>query len=112
MMCMATRPSQRSWTFLTNHAHVLLAISSTPDVRVRDLAQLVGVTERTAMQIIDDLEADGYISRERLGRRNRYHVDRDHPLRHPLEEHHEIGALLEAVSHEPAATTNIDSKTD
>jgi predicted ArsR family transcriptional regulator len=99
---MATRSNSRSWTFLTNHAHVLLVIASTPDVRVRDLAQLVGVTERTALQIIDDLEADGYITRERFGRRNRYHIDRSHPLRHPLEEHHEIGALLQAVSHEGA----------
>ncbi len=96
---MAPRSSQRSWTFLTNHAHVLLVIAQSPDVRVRDLAHLVGVTERTAMLIIDDLEADGYITRERLGRRNRYHIDRSHPLRHPLEEHHEIDALLQAVSH-------------
>ncbi|MEQ8840331.1 MAG: helix-turn-helix domain-containing protein [Acidimicrobiales bacterium] len=99
---MASRSDSRSWTFLTNHAHVLLAISSTPDIRIRDLALLVGVTERTAMQIIDDLEAGGYITRERLGRRNRYHIDRAHPLRHPLEEHHEIDALLRAVSHETA----------
>jgi DNA-binding transcriptional ArsR family regulator len=92
--------SPRSWTFLTNHSHVLLVVASTPDVRVRDLAQLVGVTELTAMQIIDDLEAGGYITRERLGRRNRYHIDSAHPLRHPLEEHHKIDALLRAVSHE------------
>jgi DeoR/GlpR family transcriptional regulator of sugar metabolism len=95
--------SRRSWTFLTNHAHVLLAIAKTPDLRVRDLAQLVGVTERTAMQIIVDLEQDGYITRERKGRRNRYHVDRHNPLRHPLEDHHEIDALLGAVSHRPPA---------
>lgn len=99
---MPTSSTPRSWTFLTNHAHVLLAIASSPDVRVRDLAQLVGVTERTAIQIIDDLEADGYITRERVGRRNRYHIDRSHPLRHPLEEHHEIDALLQAVSHASA----------
>lgn len=53
------------------------------------------------MQIIIDLEEDGYITRERQGRRNRYHIDHRNPLRHPLEEHHDIGSLLEAVSHEP-----------
>lgn len=97
---MATEPTSRSWTFLTNHAHVLLAVAHTPDLRVRDLAQLVGVTERTAMQIIDDLEAGGYITREREGRRNRYHIVRENPLRHPLEEHHEVDALLRALSHQ------------
>lgn len=97
---MAGEPTKRSWTFLTNHAHVLLAIAQTPNLRVRDLAQLVGVTERTAMQIIDDLEDGGYVTREREGRRNRYHIQYGHPLRHPLEEHHDIGALLDAVSHQ------------
>lgn len=99
---MEAEQHQRSWTFLTNHAHVLLAIARTPDLRVRDLAQLVGITERTTMQIIDDLESDGYITRERQGRRNRYHIDRHNPLRHPLEEHHEIDALLGALSHQGA----------
>lgn len=97
---METEQTRRSWTFLTNHAHVLLAIARTPDLRVRDLAALVGITERTAMQIIDDLEADGYVTRERQGRRNRYHIDRHNPLRHPLEEHHEIDALLGALAHQ------------
>lgn len=102
---MAVPSSPRSWTFLTNHAHVLLVIASTPDVRVRDVAARVGVTERTAMQIIEDLEVGGYITRERQGRRNHYHVDPSHPLRHPLEEHHQIGELLRAVSHEPEPET-------
>lgn len=97
---MDAEQTRRSWTFLTNHAHVLLAIARTPDLRVRDLATLVGITERTAMQIIDDLEADGYVTRERQGRRNRYHIDRSNPLRHPLEEHHEIDALIGALSHQ------------
>lgn len=96
---MKSASSPRDWTFLTNHAHALLAIAQEPNLRVRDLAQLVGVTERTAMQIIVDLEEGGYIRREKLGRRNRYHIDKEHPLRHPLEEHHDIGALLQAVSH-------------
>ena len=90
---------RRSWTFLTNHAHVLLAIARTPDLRLRDIAELVGITERTAMQIIADLESDGYLARERLGRRNRYRVELDHPLRHPLEQHHDIEELVRAIGH-------------
>lgn len=97
---MGSETTERSWTFLTNHAHVLLAIAQAPDLRVRDLAQLVGITERTAMQIIDDLETAGYVTRERQGRRNRYHIDGQNPLRHPLEEHHKIDSLLQAVSHQ------------
>lgn len=94
-------PTGRSWTFLTNHAHVLLAIARTPDLRLRDIADLVGVTERTALQIVDDLERDGYLRRERRGRRNHYSVDHELHLRHPLEEHHQISQLLGALQHEP-----------
>lgn len=89
----------RSWTFLTNHAHVLLALASTPDLRLRDIADLVGVTERTALQIVDDLEHDGYVRRERKGRRNHYVIEDDQPLRHPLEDHHRISRLLDALEH-------------
>ena len=58
------------WTFLTNHAHVLIHLASNPESRVRDLAESVGVTERSVMKILSDLEADGYVTRTRLGRRN------------------------------------------
>ncbi len=98
---MSDERPRRSWTFLTNHAHVLLAIARTPDLRVREIAELVGVTERTAMQIVVDLEDAGYITRERHGRRNHYRVRTDRHLRHPLEEHHDVDALLEALAHEP-----------
>lgn len=91
----------RTWTFLTNHAHVLLAVANAPDLRLRDIAALVGVTERTASQIVDDLERDGYIRRERQGRRNRYYVDDGRHLRHPLEDHHQISELLGALEHRP-----------
>ncbi|MEZ5279191.1 MAG: winged helix-turn-helix domain-containing protein [Acidimicrobiales bacterium] len=95
---------RRSWTFLTNHAHVMLAIARTPDLRLREIADLVGITERTASQIIDDLEHDGYVVREREGRRNRYVVNAGHPLRHPLEQHHDIEDLIDAIGHQdPAA---------
>lgn len=89
----------RSWTFLTNHAHVLLAVAKAPDLRLREIADLVGVTERTAMQIVVDLELDGYLRRERRGRRNHYTVAEHLHLRHPLEEHHEISQLLRALEH-------------
>lgn len=93
--------SGRTWTFLTNHAHVLLAIARAPDLRLREIADLVGVTERTAAQIVDDLERDGYLRRERRGRRNHYTVDEGLNLRHPLEEHHQISQLLQALEHRP-----------
>lgn len=96
-------PSGRTWTFLTNHARVLLVVSSNPDIRLREIADLVGITERTAMQIVVDLEHDGYLRKERRGRRNHYTVDTDVPLRHPLEDHHQIGRLLDALEHRAEA---------
>jgi predicted ArsR family transcriptional regulator len=82
------------WTFLTNHAHVLVCVADEPDVRGRDIATRVGITERAVQAIIADLVAEGYITRTRSGRRNRYEVIRDAPLRHPLEHDHTIGELL------------------
>lgn len=88
-------PTQRSsWTFLTNHAHVLVCIAEEPNIRGRDIAAKVGITERAAQAIIADLVADGYVTRSREGRRNRYEVHADSPLRHPLEDEHTIGELL------------------
>lgn len=87
------------WTFLTNHGHVLLAIARDPNLRLRDIADLVGITERTAVGIIADLEQGGYIRREKVGRRNHYVVNPERPLRHPLESHHHIGELLSAIEH-------------
>jgi predicted ArsR family transcriptional regulator len=86
--------SSGGWTFLTNHAHVLLAVARDPDVRLRDVAADVGITERAAQAIVADLEAAGYLTRERVGRRNRYHVEPDLPFRHPAEREHRIGELL------------------
>ncbi|MFZ8997122.1 MAG: helix-turn-helix transcriptional regulator [Ilumatobacteraceae bacterium] len=91
--------ARNGWTFLTNHAHVLLAIARTPDLRLRDIAVLVGITERTATQIIADLVDAGYVIREREGRRNHYRVDLHHPLRHPLERHHDLDELVQAIGH-------------
>ena len=87
-----------SWTFLSNHSHVLLCIAEDPDVRLRDVAVRVGITERAVQRIVAELEDAGYVSHERIGRRNRYEVNSDLPLRHPLEDHLAIGALLRVLT--------------
>lgn len=86
-----------NWTFLTNHAQVLACIADEPDIRGRDIADRVGITERAAQSIIADLDACGYISRTREGRRNRYAINPDGRLRHPLHADHTIGELLTAL---------------
>ena len=86
------------WTFLTNHSHVLLCIAENPDVRLREVADQVGITERATQRIVAELEDAGYLSHERIGRRNHYEVHPDLPLRHPLEDHLSIGALLRVLS--------------
>jgi len=86
------------WTFLTNHAHVLLCIAADPHVRLCDAAARTGITERAAQRIVTDLVAAGYVTRTRHGRRNRYEVHHDLPLRHPIERRNRIGALLGLVT--------------
>lgn len=86
-----------TWTFLTNHAHVLVCIAEDPQVRARDIATRVGITERAAQSIIADLAADGYLTRTRIGRRNRYQIHPGLPLRHPLEADHSVGDLLRTL---------------
>jgi len=88
----------RGWTFLTNHSHTLLCVAGDPDIRLRDIADRVGITERAAQRIVAELEEAGYLSHERVGRRNRYQVHSNLPLRHPLEDHLEIGVLLRILS--------------
>jgi hypothetical protein len=83
-----------SWTILTNHGQVLACLAEQPDIRARDLAVLVGITERAAQAIVSDLVLAGYVTRSREGRRNRYEVDLDSPLRHPLEGARTVGDLL------------------
>jgi DNA-binding MarR family transcriptional regulator len=93
--------SDPSWTFLTNHAHVLLAISAEPEIRIRDIAAEVGITERAAHRIVADLEDAGYLTVTKVGRRNEYVVRRELPMRHPAERHHRIGELLKVLAHDP-----------
>ncbi len=85
------------WDFLTNHAHVLSCVAHDPGIRLRDIASAVGITERTAHRILSELVEDGYVIRERDGRRNRYQVVADLPLRHPLVRGREVGDLLKVL---------------
>ena len=89
--------TEATWTFLTNHSHVLLCLAADDSLRVRDLAEKVGITERAVLKILADLEKGGVIARERDGRRNRYSVQFDAPLRHDLEAHRTVGDLIRAV---------------
>jgi DNA-binding IclR family transcriptional regulator len=95
---MSNPAEPKTWTFLTNHAQVLLCVAETPDIRLRDVAERVGITERAAQRILSELVEAGYVKTERLGRRNRYTVDRKHAMRHTAQIGHQIGALLEALS--------------
>lgn len=87
-----------SWTFLTNHGHVLLCIAQNPDVRLSEIADLVGIGERAAHRIVQDLVDGGYVARTRIGRRNTYTVDLTRPLRHPLESSHAIGDVFRPLA--------------
>ena len=93
-----TDNERRPWTFLTNHARVLVAISQSPDIRARDVAAMTGITERSTQRIIAELEEAGYLSHERIGRRNRYNVTTTASLRHPREQGVEIGLLLDLLA--------------
>lgn len=86
-----------AWTFLTNHAHVLLCLSENPELSLRDVSLRVGITERSVQRIVSELEEDGYLLRERVGRSNRYAIKRAKKLRHPIESHCTIGDLIAMV---------------
>lgn len=88
-----------NWTFLTNHAHVLLCLAQDADLRIRDLAQRVGITERAVQRIVHDLVEAGYLGVEKAGRRNHYTVRADQPLRHPVEAHADVARLVDLVTH-------------
>ena len=92
---MSSEETPRNWRFLTNHTQVLLAIARDPDVRLRDVAHDVGITERAAQRILADLVRAGYIDRQRHGRRNRYLINPHAHMRHPAQEGQEIRTLLE-----------------
>lgn len=93
----AAPPPSPGWTFLTNHTHVLVCLADDPGLRLRDIAARVGVTERAVQRIVAELEAGGVLTRTREGRRNRYSIEKKVRLRHPLEHHCAVGAMLEWI---------------
>jgi DNA-binding MarR family transcriptional regulator len=97
-MQLAPQTRATRWDFLTNHAHVLTCVADDPGIRLRDIAAAVGITERAAHRIVSELVDEGYLLRERDGRRNRYQVVRERPLRHPLVAERAVGDLLRVLA--------------
>jgi MarR family len=95
----ASGPTAGGWTFLTNHARVLVEITRNPHTRLRDIAAGIGITERAAQAIVNDLEEAGYITRTRVGRRNHYSVDPNRPFRHPADADQRVAGLLTLFAH-------------
>jgi DNA-binding IclR family transcriptional regulator len=95
--------ADRPWTFLTNHAHVLLAVAGDPDARVVEIAEVVGVSTRSALSILGDLEEAGYVTRVKVGRRTRYAVQAHQPFRHPADAAHEVDELLAVFRRPPGS---------
>lgn len=90
-------PTPARWTFLTNHAHVLILLSRNPSMVLREVAVLVGITERAVQRIIADLLEERFIEREKVGRQNHYRILGDKSLRHPIESHRKVADLLQAI---------------
>ena|SRR5690242_5763882 len=95
-----------SWTLLTGHGHVLVEIARNPQARMRDISAAAGITERTAQAIVADLEAAGYITRARIGRRTRYTVNPDSLFRHSAQEGHRVGPFLDLLASTEGDTTS------
>lgn len=91
---MSIDPDAPAWTFLSNHGHILVCIARDPKIRVREIAQAVGITERAVQRILGELEEAGVISRQRTGRRTNYAIHGELPLRHPVESEHSVDELL------------------
>ncbi|MGB8222235.1 MAG: winged helix-turn-helix domain-containing protein [Polyangiales bacterium] len=97
-MTVPTETAALAWTFLSNHGHVLVCIVRDPNIRVREIALAVGITERAVQRILGELEGAGVISRTRQGRRTHYEVNHRQPLRHPIEADHSVGELVRLVA--------------
>ena len=93
-MASVSSSAHQAWTFLSNHAHVLIVLARQPDLRMRDVAERVGVSERAVQRIVADLVSGGCLEAIRVGRRNHYRIHEDVRLRHPIEAHHTIGELI------------------
>lgn len=87
-----------SWTFLTNHTHVLVLLSRKPDLRIRDMADEIGITQRAVQRILAELADEGILAIQKEGRRNHYLITRKTRLRHPLENRHTIGEILDLLA--------------
>jgi DNA-binding MarR family transcriptional regulator len=101
-------PSQSgtAWTLLTGHGHVLVEIARNPKARIRDISPVVGLTDRSVQAIVADLEAAGYLTRTRIGRRVRYTVNRDSLFRHSAQEGLRVGPLLDLLADAGTETTS------
>lgn len=99
----ADREKRPRWVFLTNHGNVLLCIARDPDCRARDIAERVGITERAAQRIVSDLVSEGYVGRTKVGRRNRYEINRTARLRHPAMVDLEIGPFIDFLQSKDGA---------
>ena len=97
---MSSEDINQTWRFLTNHTQVLLAIARNPDLRMRDIADLVGITERAAQRIVKDLSEADYLESTRVGRRNHYSVNGKIKMRHPAQENQGVGELLDLLQHD------------
>ena len=94
----ASEPAKEpTWTFLTNHTHVLLCLHEDPEITLREVAHRVGITERSVQRILSELEEGGFVTRDRVGLRNRYRFKTNVALRHPIEAHCKIGDLINMV---------------
>lgn len=96
-MAVKSESNTSNWTFLTNHSHVLLCIAKNPNLRLRDISDMVGITERSTQGIITDLAADGYVEIKRDGRCNIYTTHPEKNLRHPLESHRQVADLIKLI---------------
>jgi DNA-binding MarR family transcriptional regulator len=94
---MSSHEDSKPWRFVTNHTQVLLCIARDDDVRLRDVAERVGITERAAQRIVADLVEAGFVERKKIGRRNHYSIERRAKMRHPAQVNHEIGELLDLL---------------
>lgn len=100
---MSSAADDKPWRFVTNHTQVLLCIAHDAEARLRDIAAVVGITERAAQRIVADLVEARFVTRERVGRRNRYLINRELHMRHPSQLDHRIGELLDLLqlNHRP-----------
>ena len=105
---MSSPNGNKTWRFLSNHTQVLLCLQRDPDVRYRDIAEMVGITERAAQRIVADLIESGYVESERIGRRNRYRVNPDIAMRHLAQRGHEIGELLRLLRRDADSSSSSD----